>query len=229
MKAFFSRANFDGPASNEADAMTASAFLGIARHRPSASADGSDSFRQALRQLASGVSLVTSGEGRAKIGLTATAVSPMSLDPPTLVICLDLVEPIRPALTVGARLGLSILAAGQAEFADRFASRSDVSQAERFAEGRWFIMPGGVSVLADAAAIFECEIEDIIERHGRAILIARARLAVAGALGGALIHWRGGYDQIGWSAEEVSRAIGLAPTSPAERLGPRGCPSAHSE
>jgi flavin reductase (DIM6/NTAB) family NADH-FMN oxidoreductase RutF len=171
-----------------------------------------DSFRLAMRQLASGVSIITRGEGTARIGFTATSVSPLSADPPTLVVCLDRASTVYPGLAIGERFGLSVLAAGQAEFADCFAGRSGLKDAGRFEEGRWLTTPGGASVLAEAAAIFECDVEDVIERHTHAIVIGRVRLAAAGAPGGALVRWRGGYDQIGWSAEEISRAIGLTPT-----------------
>jgi hypothetical protein len=46
------------------------------------------------------------------------------------------------------------------------------------------------------------------------------RLARPRASGGALLYWRGAYDRIGWSAEEVSRAVGLAPSQPAGDVVP---------
>ena len=46
-------------------------------------------FRDAMRQLASGVCVVTSGSGQDRTGLTATSIGPLSTDPPTLLVCVE--------------------------------------------------------------------------------------------------------------------------------------------
>ena len=63
-----------------------------------------------------------------------------------------------------------------------------------------------VSALADAAAIFECEVEDLVERHGHVIVIGRVRAAFSGTPDSALLYWRGAYERLGWSEDEISRA-----------------------
>jgi flavin reductase (DIM6/NTAB) family NADH-FMN oxidoreductase RutF len=171
----------------------------------------SEAFRLAMRDLASGVSLITHGVGRSRTGLTATSVSSPSADPPTLIVCINRASSLYSQIAVGDHFGVSVLAAGQEEYADVFAGRTGLKGAERFHGGRWLTAPSGVNLLADAVCTLECEVEDLIERHTYAIMIGRVRLARQGVAGGALVYWRGGYDQLGWSAEEVSRAIGLTP------------------
>lgn len=170
-----------------------------------------DAFRSAMRQLASGVCIVTLGAGEQRAGMTATSVASLSVDPPTLIVCVNRAASIYGALAGGARFGVSVLAAGQGEFADRFAGRTGHRGSERFGEGRWRQFPSGVHVLWDAAAAFECEVEDLVERHTHAIVIGRVRLAASGSNSGALVYWRGAYDHLGWTDEEVSRAVGLTP------------------
>jgi flavin reductase (DIM6/NTAB) family NADH-FMN oxidoreductase RutF len=46
-------------------------------------------FRDAMRQLASGVCVVTSGSGPDSVALTAISVSSLSADPPTLLVCIN--------------------------------------------------------------------------------------------------------------------------------------------
>jgi len=171
-----------------------------------------DNFRAAMRQLACGVSLITVGAGAERRGMTATAVSSLSVEPPTLIVCVNRTASMYPGLVRGGAFGVSILAAGGQEIADRFAGRTGVNGAERFDEGRWLIAPSGVSLFADSVSAFECEVEDVIERHSHAVVIgAVKRIAVQGG-DGALVYWRGDYDRLGWSAEEVSRAVGLSPS-----------------
>jgi len=168
-------------------------------------------FRLAMRQLASGVCLVTHGRGEARTGMTATSVSSLSADPPTLIVCVNKSASLYAQLKRGDSFGVSVLGAQHAEFADRFASRTGLKGAERFSEGDWLETQAGVPVLADALATFACEAEEVIERHTHAILIGRVTDASPQPSDGALLYWRGGYDRIGWSAEEVARAIGAAP------------------
>ncbi len=166
-------------------------------------------FRNAMRQLASGVCLVTHGTGAARTGLTATSVASLSVEPPTLIVCVNKSASLYAQLKRGDAFGVSVLGAQHGEFADRFASRTGFKGAERFAEGDWLQTPAGVSVLADALAAVECEAEEIIERHTHAVLVGRVLSAASRPADGALIYWRGGYDRIGWSAEEA-RVLGAS-------------------
>jgi flavin reductase (DIM6/NTAB) family NADH-FMN oxidoreductase RutF len=143
-------------------------------------------------------------------------VSSLSIEPPTLIVCVNRSASLYAQLAPGDRVGVSVLAAQHAEYADRFANRTGLQGAERFREGLWATTPGGASVLADAIAIFECEAEELITRHTHAILVGRVTYAAARSSEGALLYWRGAYERIGWSAEEVSRAIGANPAPPPE-------------
>jgi len=58
----------------------------------------------------------------------------------------------------------------------------------------------------------DCAVEEIIERHTHAIVIGRVKDIAVSDGAGALVYWRGGFDQLGWSQEELSRAVGLTPT-----------------
>jgi flavin reductase (DIM6/NTAB) family NADH-FMN oxidoreductase RutF len=172
-----------------------------------------DTFRAAMRHLASGVCLVAHSVDGALTGMTATAVASLSLDPPTLIVCLNRAASTYAGLAPGVAFGVSVLAADHRELAERFAGRTGVNEGERFREGRWLIPPSGAPLLWDALAAFECKVEDVVERHTHAIVIGRVRRAAAGAGGGALVYWRGGYDQLDWSRDELSRATGLSPQS----------------
>ena len=172
-----------------------------------------EAFRAAMRQLASGVCLVAHSVDGAPAGMTATAVASLSLEPPTLIVCLNRAASTYAGLAPGVAFGVSVLAADHRELAERFAGRTGVNEGERFREGRWLIPPSGAPLLWDALAAFECEVEDIVERRTHAIVIGRVKHTTASAGGGALVYWRGGYDQLGWNRDELSRATGVSPQS----------------
>ena len=177
-------------------------------------ADGSV-FRAAMRHLASGVCLVTHSVGGARAGMTATAVASLSLEPPTLIVCVNRTASAYAGLTPGAAFGVSVLGADHREFAERFAGRTSEEGAERFREGRWRIAPNGAPLLGDALAALACEVEETVERNTHAIVIGQVKHAAAASGGGALLYWRGVYDQVGWSDDELARATGRSSQSEA--------------
>jgi len=87
------------------------------------SVNGTD-FRQALGRLAAGTSIITTcDEAGNKLGMTATAVTSVSLDPPLVLVCVDQQTRTAAALMEGAPFVVQFLAAHQESIAWQFASR----------------------------------------------------------------------------------------------------------
>jgi flavin reductase (DIM6/NTAB) family NADH-FMN oxidoreductase RutF len=168
-------------------------------------------FRDAMRHIPSGVCVVTFGKGDERTGITASSVSSLSLEPPTMLVSVNRFSSSYPALARSRVFGVNVLASEHQDVANRFAGRESEQGAERYAGQRWFTLNSGVWLLSGAVAAFECEVEEVIERHTHAIVIGRVIGLVVPGGPSALIHWRGAYDQLGWSHEEVSRAVGLTP------------------
>jgi flavin reductase (DIM6/NTAB) family NADH-FMN oxidoreductase RutF len=105
--------------------MIALARLGALPKGEAAEADGAG-FGDAMRQIARGICLVTYGTGDEGAGVTATSVSTLSADPPTLIVCVDRSASIYQSLARAAPFGVSVLSASQREFADRFSGGADL-------------------------------------------------------------------------------------------------------
>lgn len=84
-------------------------------------------FRAALARFASGVTVVTvrSADG-ADHGMTVSAFSSLSLDPPLVLACLEVTATLLPHLRSATTFGVSILSAGQATLSVRFADQGVV-------------------------------------------------------------------------------------------------------
>lgn len=164
----------------------------------------------AMRELAGGVSIISAGHGEGRCGFVATSVSSLSLDPPTLIVCVNRSSSSWPALRTAQCFGVSVLAQSHRELADRFTGSTGADGAKRYDAGQWVVLHTGAPLLSDALASFDCVVEDTIERHSHAIVIGRVEAIRRGDGGGALVYWRGAYDQLGWSSEEISNAVGLA-------------------
>jgi flavin reductase (DIM6/NTAB) family NADH-FMN oxidoreductase RutF len=158
------------------------------------------------------VSVVTFPRGADWFGVTATSLSSLSVEPPTILVSFDCAASISPAATQ-APFGVSVLAASHAEIADRFGREALVDASLDDFEGSWVAAASGVVLRSDAVAALECETEEIIDRHGRAIVIGRIRNVFKIGGSGALVYWRGAYNSIGWTDDEVRRAVGLFPAA----------------
>jgi flavin reductase (DIM6/NTAB) family NADH-FMN oxidoreductase RutF len=167
---------------------------------------------EALRHLPRAVSVVSFQRGADWFGVTATSVSFLSIEPPTLLLSFDGAARISPAAPRGP-FGVSVLAASHAEIADRFGRGALVEASSDDFEGSWVTAPSGVVLRSDAVAALECEAEEIIDRHGRAIVIGRIRNVFKIGGSGALVYWRGAYNSIGWTDDEVRRSVGLFPAA----------------
>ncbi len=154
-----------------------------------ADADGA-AFRFAMREFASGVAIVTCGEGEARAGCTVTALTSLSLTPPSLVVCIGRTAATLVRLRECGAFAVNVLGAQHEALANRFAGRGGVLGAERFARGEWVTLATGAPLLRDALAGIDCRVEEIVDRHTHAIVIGAVAGVRRGAHGPALAHWR---------------------------------------
>lgn len=166
-------------------------------------------FRAALRHLAGGVSVITTGQGADRTGLTVTSLSSLSAEPPTVMFGLNLSSSSFPVLARHRSFGVNFLNATQKQIADRFAGRGGEKGPARYAGANWSEGATGVPLLEGALAALDCEVEELIERHSHAIVIGRVREVRLGGEDAALVYWRGDYERLGWMAEEARTACGL--------------------
>ena len=166
-------------------------------------------FRAALRHLAGGVSVITTGQGEDRTGLTVTSLSSLSAEPATVMFGLNLGSSSFPVLARHRSFGVNFLNATQKQIADRFAGRGGEKGEARYAGASWSEGVTGAPLLEGALAALDCEVEELIERHSHAIVIGRVREVRLGGDDAALVYWRGDYERLGWMAEEARTACGL--------------------
>jgi flavin reductase len=132
-------------------------------------------FRKAMRTLASAVSIVSTISDNRRFGMTATAVCSLSMQPPTLLVCINQSSSLHLPLLSAGRFCINILHAEQDELARTF-SRRDVG--DRFAHGKWKVDDSGVPYIADAQASIFCVVEETY-RHRTHSIVAGAAYRVA--------------------------------------------------
>jgi flavin reductase (DIM6/NTAB) family NADH-FMN oxidoreductase RutF len=153
----------------------------------------SGDFRNAMRQLTGGVSVITAGRGRDASGMTVTSVSSLSVGPPALIVSINRESSSWPLVKRYGFFGVNILTSDQIDIAERFTGKSGLKGADRFAGARWTTRASGVPLLVGALAAIDCEVEDVVERHSHAIVIGRVLDVAVSARTAALAYWQGRY------------------------------------
>jgi flavin reductase ActVB len=127
-------------------------------------------YRQAMRKLATGVTVVTTVDANGSwFGFTASSFIPVSMEPPLVLVCID-----RSALSFDTfrsctHFVVSILADGHQNVAERFSRRL----ADKFAAGDVVTTPDGMPAVDGALSVFECESTGRQQAGDHMILIGR--------------------------------------------------------
>lgn len=113
-----------------------------------------EAYREGMASLAAAVNVVTAQGPEGKVGFTATAVTSVSDNPATLLVCLNRNSSVHKAFEQSRYLAINTLANGQDSFSNLFAGK--VPMAERFEEGKWSTLSTGSPILNEAAVSFDC-------------------------------------------------------------------------
>jgi flavin reductase (DIM6/NTAB) family NADH-FMN oxidoreductase RutF len=82
-----------------------------------------EAFRDALARWASGVTIVTARNGDDVHGMTVSAFSSVSLDPPLVLVCADRSSNTHGVIRGGGVFSVNVLARGQEELSNLFADK----------------------------------------------------------------------------------------------------------
>jgi flavin reductase (DIM6/NTAB) family NADH-FMN oxidoreductase RutF len=128
-------------------------------------------FREVMRRFPTGVTVVAVADGAGEPwGLTVSSFTSVSLDPPLVLVCIDRTSNTHDRIVEAPGFGISVLAAGQAAVATRFA----VDPPEgRFDQIDWEAGPVGYPVIEGAAAWLQCDLHDVLPGGDHSIILGR--------------------------------------------------------
>lgn len=90
-------------------------------------------FKEAMRRVAATVNVISICVDGKAMGITATAVSVVSMDPPSLLVCVNQAASVHPWIEDVVHFNVNVLHRDQAEVATIFADRK--LEAQRFIRG----------------------------------------------------------------------------------------------
>lgn len=154
--------------------------------------DLEQSFKNALSCWASGVSVVAVRDPRGlSYGLTVSSFSSVSLRPPLVSVCINNANRLAAMAVESKGFAVSILAFGQQDVSNHFASRGREPTEEQ--EVPCDASPGGHPVVRDASAWVDCELAASHVEGDHTILIGRVRHAHSDEDREPLLYFRRAY------------------------------------
>lgn len=149
----------------------------------------SRSFRKALGSFASGVTVVTAFDLRVgtPVGVTVSAFSSLSLDPPLVLFCLGRTGSCVGGIEAAGRFAVNILADDQRDISNRFAGPVD----DRWRGLAWELLPGGAPRLPGALTVLDCVLTRTVEGGDHLIFIGEVQ-AVHSREGARPLIYQGG-------------------------------------
>ncbi len=117
-----------------------------------------DDFKQVMRRWASTVNVITTRTGDMIYGLTATAFSSLSAEPPLVFVCVNRKGRTHPMIEQSGIFCVNFLAPEMQHVSDRFAGR--IPDEERFKDLAHHAAATGAPVLDEAVAYLDCKVHE---------------------------------------------------------------------
>ncbi len=118
------------------------------------SAELAAALRNGLRRLAKAVVVITCQYEGQRYAMAATAVSELSMEPPSMLVCVNRTASLFAPLSAGADFCVNILSRNHEDIAALCSGK--VKGEERFNVGDWTLSDLGPPYLRDAQASFIC-------------------------------------------------------------------------
>ena len=149
-----------------------------------------NAFKEALRGWASGVTVVTSRAGEKIHGMTVSAFSSVSADPPLVLVCANRSSTTHGIIEEGGVFAVNILAEHQQEVSNVFASsKYEDSRLERVG---WTEGATGAPIIDEALASLECRVRSAHHEGSHTIYIGHVE-SVHASDADPLLYYKGGY------------------------------------
>ncbi|MBL8671119.1 MAG: flavin reductase [Alphaproteobacteria bacterium] len=162
-----------------------------------------DDFLAALRRAAATVTVVTTDGPGGRWGMTVSAMTSVSADPPSLLVCLNRKGPVLDAVIRNRAFAVNLLSSGQGRVARVFAGMVMEANEDRFSgAGAWAVGPLGQPWLEGAAGSFSCTLSDRLDVGTHAVLVGLVSGVALGADQEPLIWAQRGFYGLGAALQD---------------------------
>ena len=153
-----------------------------------------DDFKKALQQWASGVTVVTTQSEKFGVqGMTVTAFSSVSVNPPQILVCINDSADTGAGIEESRCFAVNVLNSEQQDVSNQFAGGS--SQQERFENTSWEPGITGAPILTDSIMSLDCKVVEKVRAGTHWIIIGEVQDTICRP-GNPLLYYCGNYRQL---------------------------------
>jgi flavin reductase len=153
-------------------------------------------LRKVLGRFPTGVTVVTAHAG-APCGMTANAFTSVSLDPPSILVCISRNAAIYRAVRTAGCFAVSVLSAAQEDVARHFADHSRPRGTAEFGAVAWSPAPlTGTPVLDGSLAWLDCALTTSYDGGDHEIFLGKVLASGFGSARNALVFYGGRFHQL---------------------------------
>jgi flavin reductase (DIM6/NTAB) family NADH-FMN oxidoreductase RutF/DNA-binding GntR family transcriptional regulator len=156
-------------------------------------------FRGVVGHLTSGVSIITTDTPDGPRGMTASSVTSLSMNPPSMLVCLNEAAPTAHAIAAAGSFAINVLDQDSGHLAGRFATPS----ADKFAGLPTTVGTTGAPLLSEALATIECRTVQEVVAGTHTIFIGHVVGAEA-RHGDPLTYFRGGFGRFAFARDDAA-------------------------
>ena len=154
-----------------------------------------DDFKKALQLWASGVTVVTTSSEKFGVqGMTVTAFTSVSVNPPQVLVCINDSADTGVGIEESQSFAVNILNADQQDISNQFAGGT--SQQQRFENTDWKAGITGAPILNNTLMSLDCKVVEKVLAGTHWIIIGEVQDCVCRS-GEPLLYYRGAYRQLG--------------------------------
>jgi len=153
-----------------------------------------DDFKKALQLWASGVTLVTTSSEKFGVqGMTVTAFSSVSVNPPQILVCINDSADTGIGIHESQYFAVNVLNSDQQDLSNQFAGGS--SQQQRFENTDWKAGMTGAPILNNSLMSLDCKVVEKVLAGTHWIIIGEVQECVCRS-GEPLLYYSGAYRQL---------------------------------
>ena len=129
-----------------------------------------DNFRKAMRSYVYSVSILSNvGENKEYHAITVSSVTSVSIDPPSILVCINKTAGIHDSITMGSKYCINLLTKDHEELSNICSNYEE--EKNRFTSDQWDL--SDIPFIKNAQANIFCEVDQLIEYHTHTIVIGK--------------------------------------------------------
>lgn len=132
-------------------------------------------FIAAMASVATPVTVVTSDGASGRAGITVSAITSVSADPPLLLACINRRSQVVEKISGNGFFAVNILAQGARGIAETFAGKPSEGLAYDFSRHDWEAGELAQPLLAEAVASFECAVDQSFDAGTHRIFVGAVK------------------------------------------------------